>query len=293
MSITDLAVVNEQIQEFWSPTMVDDLKENTLLPGMVNRDYDGDIEKGGDTVKVSLIRRPTAQRKTTTDPGGNTFNTQALSTSQIEIVANQRISAAYEFEDLVDLQSQIGDENSKIRQGLVEATEIELNNFLYSLVAPSAATPDHVITGVTDFNASQLNSTRTLAAQAHWRKQEGWWLLADPVYFGDLLNATTMTSSDFVPDAPVVAGQIARQRFGFNILEDDSEGLLSLSGSSADAALAFHEDFLALVMQKMPSLKVSDLHPQGKFGFVISIDMIVGASLLPDGDLKHITIINS
>ena len=292
MSKSGLTEVNEQVQEFWSPMFMGELMESTLLASLANKSYEGEIKKGGDTVFVSQINRPNAERKTI-GSGADSFNPALLSTSRVSITADQRITASFEFEDVVDLQSQIGDENSTIRKALIESVQIELNNYLYSKVAPSSSAPDHVLTSVTDFNAAQLGAVRTLAAQAKWRKDGGWWLLADPSYYQDLLNATTMTSGDYVPDAAVVGGQIARQRFGFNILEDNSAGLLSLQSGSADAALAFHPDFLGLVMQKQPTFQVSSLHSNKQHGYVISVDMICGASLLVDGNVKHISIINS
>lgn len=289
---TDLADVNGQIKEFWSSMFMDELKESTILPSLVNKEYEGEIQAEGNKVYVSQINRPNAERKTI-GSGADSFNPSKLSTTRIEITADQRITASFEFNDIVGLQSQIRSQDSKIRQALLESVEIELNNYLCSKVAPSASAPDHTLTSVTDFNAAQLGAVRTLASQAKWAKQGGWWLLADPVYYQDLLNATTLTSGDYVPDAPVVGGQIARQRFGFNILEDNSAGLLSLQSGTQDAALAFHPDFMALCMQKEPEFKVSDLHSNKQFGYVISVTMICGAGLLPDGANKHISIINS
>lgn len=292
MTVTLLADVQGQVQEYWSAMFVDEVKETTLLPSLVNKDYKGEIKKGGDSVTVSQINRVTAERKTVGTAGSNTFTPSALTTSEVKITANQRITASIELEDLVDLQSQIGDENSALRASLVEALEIELNNFLYTKIAPSASAPNHVLTGVTDFDAAQMAAIKILASQARWRKN-GWFLLADPVYHQDILNSITMTSADYVPDAPVVGGQIATKRFGFNILEDNSDGLLTLSSSSQDAAVAFHPDFMALVMQREPTFKISDQHANEKHGYLMSVDMLVGAELLPDGDNKHISIINA
>lgn len=296
MSATLLADVQNQVQAFWSPTFMDQLKENTLLPSLVNKAYQGSIQAAGDRVRVSQINRPTAQRKTV-GSGHETFQTQTLSTSYVDIIADQVITAAYEFDDLVQLQSQIGQQDSKIRQGLMEAVELELNKYLYTKVAPSASTPDHRLDGVTDFNASALNNVRKLASQAKWRKDGGWWLLADPSYMTDLLNAQTLTSSDYVGgEAPVIGGQMARQRFGFNILEDNSISATvkpSFVTGSEDMALAFHPDFLHLVMQSMPEIKVSDLHSNKQFGYVISIRLIVGSSIGIDGASKHIVVYNS
>lgn len=296
MSATLLADVQNQVQAFWSPAFMDQLKENTLLASLVNKAYQGEIKAQGDRVRVSQVNRPTAQRKTV-GSGHETFSTSTLSTSYVDIVADQVISAGYEFDDLVALQSQIGAQDSKIRQGLMEAVELELNKYLYSLVLPSASAPDHRLDSVTDFNATQLNSVRKLAAQAKWAKAGGWWLLADPSYTTDLLNAQTLTSSDYIgAESPVVGGQMARQRFGFNILEDNSLSSTvkpSFVTGSEDMAVAFHPDFLHLVMQTMPEIKVSDLHSNKQFGYVISVRLVVGAKQGIDGDKKAIVIYNT
>ena len=282
MSRTTLTEVQNQIQKFWSPMFSKQLREDLLLPSLVNKEYDGEIKKGGDTVYVSQINAPSGERRTV-GVNADSFNPEALSTSRISIVADQRISASYEFDDLVDLQSQIGDQNSQIRQALLFAVEKQLNDYLYSLVAPSASAPDHTITGVTDFNSAQLSAVRVLAAQAKWDKMKNWYLLADPQYYGDLLDDTTLASSDFNGgDLPIVNGQMSRRRFGFDIFEDNSR--------TADYGLAFHPDFLHLVMQQGVRFKISDQHANKRFGFVISVDFVCGASLGIDGDEKHITI---
>lgn len=285
MSVTTLTEVANQIQEFWSPMFMAELREKLMLGALVNKDYDGEIKQGGDTVYVSQINAPQGELKTV-GVDADSFNTEALSTSRIAIEANKRAVAAYEFHDLVQLQSQIGQKDSEIRKALMFAVEKQVNSYLYDLVAPSTSAPDHVLSGITDFNASQLLAVRLLASQAKWLKEKGWWVLMDPSYYNDILSASTLTSSDYVgDDAPVVSGQIAKQRFGFNILEDDS--------LSTDQALAFHPDFMHLVMQRAPQFKVSDLHSNKKFGYVISVDMIFGAKLGIAGDRKHIEIYNS
>ena len=286
MAVTLLSDVSEQVQKFWAPITIDSLKQDSLLPALVNKDYQGNIMNKGDTVYVSMINRPTATRKTTSDVDADVFETEKLSTTRVGIVADQRITAAIEIEDLVDLQSQIGDSGSKIRQGLMEALEIALNTYCYSLVNPSQSAPDHLISGVTDFNLTQLAAARTLAAQAKWNKTSPWYILSDPVYFSDLLAVTNVTSQDFgATDNPVISGRFGINRFGFSVLEDNSR--------STDNALAFHPDFLYLVMQKMPTFKLSDQHPNKRHGYILSVDMICGAKLGLEGNVKHIKFYNS
>jgi len=281
---TNIADVEKQIQMFWAPIFKDELKEQTLLPGLVNKDYQGQIKKGGDTVRVSQIVRPTASRKTI-GSGSDVFETTKLETRYIDIKADQRFIAAYEFEDLVDIQSQIGDQNSKVRQSLMEALEIEINNYLYSLVNPSTSNPDHVINGVTDFNAAQLIACRKLAGAAKWPKGQGWYALLDPSYHSDLLSSQTLISSDYTPgESPAISGQITNKRYGFNILEDDSR--------DTDTGLLFHPDFLHLVTGE-PEIKISDLHANKQFGYVMSVNVIGGAKTGIDGDKLHIRVYNT
>lgn len=290
---TTLTEVNAQIQKYWAPMFMKALRENLLLGALVNKEYQGEIKKLGDQVTVSQINDPAGSLRTV-GVDADSFETELLSTTSVDIKADKRATAGFEFQDLVELQSQIGAEQSAIRDSLMFAVNKKINTYLYSLVNPSTSAPDHLINGVADFNAAQLNACRKLAAQAKWLEEKGWWALLDPSYMSDHLNAATMTSSDYVGnDAPVVGGKVASKRFGFNILEDNSAGLAALSSTGEDVALLFHPDFMHLVMQTEPTFKVSDLHSQKKYGYVISADVVFGAKLGINGNVKHIKVYNT
>lgn len=279
MSATNLADVSNQVQQFWSPMFMKELRASMLIGSLVNKDYDGEIKQGGDTVYVSQINAPTGENRSTS-LDADSFAAQSLSTSRISVSASKRAVAAFEFNDLVQLQSQIGQEDSEIRQALVFSVGKVINDYLYSLVAPSTSAPDHMINSVATFDGTQAGNARKRAAIAKWNHLKPWYGLLDPVYYSDMLAATTMVSRDYVGDeAPVVAGQMANPRFGINFLEDN--------GLSTSQGVIFHPDFLHLVMQKGVTLKVSDLHPNKKFGYVISADVIYGAALGISGANKH------
>ena len=282
MAVTERGAANieELVREAWSDLFMQELREDLLLGALVNKDYDGEIARRGDTVKVSQINAATGELKTIgTD--ADSFSSEALSSTQISIVADKRAVASYDMEDLVMLQTQLGDKDSEIRASLQFAVAKQINDFLYTLVAPSTATPDHELTS-TDFNTAQLQAIRVLAGQAKWTRNKRWYALLDPVYYGDLLSETNIISSDFVNDKPTISGQIAERRLGFDILEDNSR--------SADFGLIFHPDFLHLVMQTQPTFKISDKHANKEFGFVMSVDIVFGAKLGIDGDVKHIRV---
>ena len=279
MAVIDLAAVNDQIQKYWSPMFTNRLRENHLLGGLVNKDFVGAINRGGDTVRVSQIVDVSGQLLTVgTD--ADSFSPEAITTTYVDIKADKRAVASVEFQDLVELQSQI--DGTKVQDTLMYAIQKQMNDYLYSLVAPSTSTPDHEIASVTDFNSSQLGACRVLAAQAKWSMEGGWYALLSPQYYQDLLNSTTMISSDFVQDSPTVGGVIGSKRYGFNCFEDNSR--------TGDYGLLFHPDFLHMVQQTSVNVKVSDLHAQKKFGFVLSVDLIFGAKMGNQGSVKCIRV---
>lgn len=288
MSVSNKDSVVNQVQKFWSPLFMQELRASSLLPGLVNKDYEGQIKSGGgDTVYVSQINAPQGQNL---DVGTNadSFNSEEISLSRVAVVANKRAVASYEFADLALVQSQLeaemnGGPASEIRMALMYAVEQKINAYLYSLVSPSTATPDHLIGSVADFNKTQLIAMRKLAGAAKWGKNKPWYALLDPSYYGDALADTTLTSGDYAPgEAPVIGGQIAKPRYGFGLLEDNS--------LAVDQGILFHPDFLHLVMQTEVQFKISDQHANKKFGYVMSADIVYGAAQGIDGDKKHILV---
>lgn len=290
MAQTELADVQDQVMKFWSPLFVAELIESNPMVALINRDYDGEIRKGGDTVRVSQIKRPAGETKTIGAAGDSEFTPEKLQTAYVDVKADKRFIASFEFEDLVELQSQIGDKDSEIRQALVESVNIQLNDHIYSLVAPAAS---NIFTGVAALTAGDISSYRRIAGKEKWAKSKGWYGLLAPDYYGDVMDETKLTSTDYVNDMPTVGGEVVTRRYGFNIIEDNSAGLASLAPVTEKAGIFFHPDFMYLVMQMMPRFKVSDLHSNNKFAYVISLDMIGGAKVGLEGDVKHITVIDS
>jgi hypothetical protein len=280
MSATTVADVQDQVQKFWSPLFMDELRASMLIGSLVNKDYEGQIKQGGDTVKVSQIVAAVGQNRTV-GVDADAFATEQLQTLQVEIKADKRSVAGFEFDDLSQIQSQIGQQDSKIRAALVYGVGKQINDYLYSLVAPSASAPDHILTSISAFDKAHLLAVRLLASQAKWGKAAKKYILADPSYYNDLLGDTGLNGADNASnDEVMVAGQIGKTRIGFTIFEDD--------GLAVDQAVSFHPDFLHLVHQTSVQFKISDQHVNNKFSYKITADIIYGAKLGIAGNKKHI-----
>lgn len=285
MAVTDLGVVQDQIQKFWAPLFMDELRANLPAAAILNKEYSGQIKDLGDEVTVSQIDAPEGQLKTVgTD--ADTFDSDLMSVREVKVKADKRAVASFEIADLAMLQSQIGAQDSSIRAALEYAVAKKINAHIHATVAPSTSAPDHLLNSTSSMDASVLASVRKLAGQAKWQKDGKWYGLLDPKYYSDLLNASTLASSDYVQgDMPVVAGDIGTKRFGFQLLEDNSMGV-----NNAGVGLFLHPDAMLMVMQQQPRFKVSDLHPMKKFGFLISVDVVFGLKLSVDGAKKHIVV---
>lgn len=279
MSTVTLAQVDEQIATYWGPLFTQRLREVLLLPQLVSKEYEGAIADQGDTVRVSEIRDPTGEIRTV-GVDADSFGDEPVTTVKVDVTADKRAVAAYKIQDLVTLQSQLN--TPKFQDGLIFAIAKKVNTYLWSLVSPSASSPDHDIGSTSAITAGILGDVRQLASEAKWNPSTPWYGLLSPAYWNDILTDTTLASSDFVNDAPMVNGQRARNLFGFGLYEDNSQ--------TGKVGLFFDPDFMLHVIQQAVRIKVSDLHSQNKFGFLLSVDTVFGAKLGIDGAKKHIKV---
>jgi len=292
MSVTKITDVSEQVKSFWSDMFVEELQESDLLVNLLSREYEGEIGPGGNEVKVNQWKDAEGE-VSTIGVDDDIFNPEKLGESQIIIKADKIFSASFQFTSMAQLQSQLATADSAIRMSLLAGVRKQMNNYLYnqfSLV--------NNIGSVTDFNASQVSSLRKFAGQNKWKKDGNWFLTSDPSYYADLLNATTLTSADYVADQPTIAGQLGSKRFGFNIFEDNSDGLLGLIGNmsgtdSEDIALAFHKEAVHFVMQQQAEFEVASLTANKQRGYVIKVDLIGGAKPGHDHDVLHKAVFNT
>jgi hypothetical protein len=67
---------------------------------------------------------------------------------------------------------------------------------------------------------------------------------------------------------------------------------ISPTDAASDLCLAFHPDFMHLVMQQSVTFKLSDLHGSKRRGYLLTAEMIVGAALGIEGSIKHATVYN-
>lgn len=274
-----------QVVKYWSARATTQLREKLLMGGVVSKDYQGEIKKQGDLVKIYSVSAPTATVNTIGTSNSNVFAGSALSTVSVDLQINKIATAAYEFSSENEMLSLLNSQNPEVMTSLVFAVEKAINSHLYSVMIPSVAAPDHTIGSVATFDAAAFLAARLLASTAKWGTSKPWYALLDPKYYGDQLALTTNTSSDFVGDRPVVSGQIGSPRYGFTMFEDNSQ-----APATPGQAYLFHPDAVNFAMGSSLEVKFSDLHPTGKHGVMMSVSCLYGAALGIAGASKCIKV---
>jgi N4-gp56 family major capsid protein len=108
--------VDTFVPEIWSKKLLSSLKKALVYaaPGVVNRDYEGEISEAGDTVHINSISRPTVATYTA---GSTTITPEQLTTAQRSLVVDQAKYFAFEVDD-VDARQAAG---NVIPEAMMEA----------------------------------------------------------------------------------------------------------------------------------------------------------------------------
>lgn len=255
------------IPEIWSAKMYDELRVNLPIASFFSREYEGDL-RFGDTVKVNQI--VAANGEILTDDKAE-FSTENMTINQFNIVVNKRASASFEFTDLAQLQSMSFQQMAT--EALVFGLSKKVEDDVIAALLPSTSAPDHDIAPASAgvLAAADVAGIRTLLSIAKVPTSNRA-LFLSPSYYGDLLGATTLTSSDYITaGSPVMSGGFNFPLYGFSIVEANNLG--------TDVGYGVHNSALQMIIQKGVSVKISDLHANKKYAYLLSADMVYGFSL--------------
>lgn len=276
MPVNGKVALDNLIPEIWATDTYAELRNQLLFANIFSRQYEGAIREVGDVVRVNQIGAATGEILT---DDLNQFSSEAMPVTQFSITVNKRASAAFEFTSLAQLQSLSF--AAEAQEALVYAIRKKLEADLISALIPSTSSPDHDIAPATPgvLAAVDVGTIRTLLSTALVPVSNRKLLLA-PSYYGDLLNETKIMSRDFTQGNSSNSG-VADSFLGFEIMEHNLLG--------NDIGYAVHPSALQLVMQQDIRIKISDLHSQNKYGYLLSADFVYGYQLFDNKRIVKIS----
>jgi hypothetical protein len=268
--------IANMIPTAWSPLLYQELRNKVAYLNLFARDYEGEIKEKGNTVKVNQVKAPTGEILTNDK---DTFNPEELQVGQFEITADRRAVASFEITDMAKLQSL--DFQMEVANALVYSIQLQMEKDIQSVMIPSAAAPDHQLAALigSSFDVVDVIALRNLLAEAKVMFGEDTYLALGSTYYGSLLGKNQVVSSDFGSVNDLMAGEV-RKLSGFKVFEHVLE--------SATKAVAFHKSAVQVVAQTQVNVKVSDLHVNKKFGYLVSADIVYGRKLADDKRIANL-----
>ena len=183
----DTGSVDTFIPEIWSKKLLSSLKKALVYaaPGVVNRDYEGEISEAGDTVHINSISRPTVATYTA---GSTTITPEQLTTAQRSLIVDQAKFFAFEVDD-VDARQAAGNVIPEAMMEAAYALGDVADQYVEGLYADIATANEMGTVAVTTgaLAYSTLVDLKVLLDEANV-PTEGRWCIVPPWYHGLLLD---------------------------------------------------------------------------------------------------------
>jgi N4-gp56 family major capsid protein len=244
-----MAISNFQ-PTIWSAVILDTLKKSLVFgaPGVVNRDYEGEITGGGTSVKITDFADPTIG----TFVKDTDITVQALTDATRSLLIDQQKYFAFEVDDLDAVQSrnggaivtQAGQQAAyKLRDvaDSVISAEMKANALAGNkLGAKAVSTSDLAFKLLVDF--------RTKLAQNNV-PEEGRWAILPPTLYAYLLqDARFISAANSGSTDPLLNGRVGRA-LGLTVYESNNCAAGATTGTMAYAGHAIGTSYAEQIVK--------------------------------------------
>jgi len=188
-------IYSQKVQKFF--------RTASVVEGITNTDYAGEIENFGDT--VNIIKEPTVSVQAYTR--GAAVNPQDINDDQLQLVVDQANAFAFKVDDIEERHSHINFESVATSSGAYALkNEYDKNVIAAMFAGPSASSPDHVIgsdgSGVdVGFGTSEIDPVDLISKHARLLNkqdvpEENRWFLGSPEFMEQLGQTSSKLMDD-------------------------------------------------------------------------------------------------
>lgn len=264
---TELSVI---VPEIWSRRYYDVLLAELPWNSIVSREWEGEIQQLGDTVKISSFPEFSEGEIIAENAAADA---DSVTITQQNLVINRRIVKDFILTNRALLQSLPA--MDKLQEMAVYAVNKKIQSEIIGDIVPSASAPDHQIaydSGTTLALADILEAKELLDAQDVPFGDRH--TVMGAAQLNDVFNITGFTSSDFLIDgAPVQTGQLPAALLGFQ------PHFTTVVGNTS---YFFHRSFMTMAAQDQLNISVYDLGVEGKRAARVNVDTLIGIRQLDD-----------
>lgn len=258
---TELSVI---IPEVWSNRYFDVLLSSLAFNSIISRDYEGEIQNLGDTVKISTFPEFSAADELAEGAKGDA---DAVTVTQQSLVINKRTYKDFIITNKAQLQSLRA--MDKLRELAIYSIQKRVQALIIADIAPSASAPDHTIgydSGTTLALADLLEAKELLDEQDVPMSERH--AVLGSAQTNDIFNISGFTSSDFILDgSPLTSGEVNRALLGF---------MPHMTTEVGGVAYLFHRSFMTIAAQQGINVSIYDLGSEGKRAARVNVDTLFG-----------------
>ena len=252
------------VPQIWSTNYYQALLAALPFNAVVSKDYEGEIQNLGDTVKISQF----PEFSDATELAESAANdADAITVTQQNLVINKRIVKDFIVTDKASLQSLPA--MDELQDLAIYAILKKIQKIIIDETLPSTSSPDHVISygsGTTLALADILAAKRLLDAQDV--PLESRHAVLGTSQTNDVFNIAGFTSSDFVSGANLLTtGVVGNPLLGFQP---------HMTSEVGGTSRFFHRSYYTMASQKAISIKVFDLGVQGIRAARVNVDTLCG-----------------
>ena len=262
--------------EIWSAMMLESLKKELVYgqPGVVNRDYEGEIRNMGDTVRIRSIGRPTIANYV---KGSTTITPEQLTDAQRSLLINQAKYFAFEVDDIDAAQGPGGELEAGLMEAVYGLRDVA-DQFIAALYTEAQSTNQIGTVSVTT-GALAYTQLRRLAVKLDEANvpRQGRYAVVPPWYHGLLLEEDKFVRVDASGTSEGLRNGTVGRALGFDILVSNNAPLVTGDDyavmAGVPSAIAFAEQIN----------KVETFRPEDSFSDAVKGLHVYGAKVVrPD-----------
>lgn len=224
--------ISNFVPEIWSAQLLTSLKSSLVYagPGIVNRNYEGEIANAGDTVNITSISRPTIGTYT----AHSDITVEDVDDATRQLVVDQSKYFAFEVDDIEKRQALGGVMDEAANEAAYGLRDVA-DSYLSALMLDEVD-EDNVLDAVaidTADEAIQALIDLSVVLDESDVPTEGRWVVAPPSFHGLLLKSDLFERVDASGSSETLRNGIVGRAFGFDVLKSNNTPDATAGGGNA------------------------------------------------------------
>lgn len=277
------------IPEIWSARLLQNLHKSLVYgqPGIVNRDYEGEIREAGDTVRINAIGPVTVDTYTRNSDLGTP---EVLTDAQAVLTITEAKTFHFQVDDLDKVQQRPRVMDEAMREA-ADALADTLDQYIAAmyteaatanLIGTTASPKTDVLSGGTNKSYDYLVDLSVLLDESNV-PSAGRWVVVPPWYHGVLLKDSRFVSTGSGQAESRLANAVIGQAAGFTVIKSNN---VPNTSAAKYRIIAGHNMAWTMAMQLA---KIEAYRPEKRFADAVKGLQLYGAKVIRPQALAVLT----